>query len=107
MKNPSRKLIILSLATMTAFGAGLIWSGKATLNDGFVSSAEARIGRPLTPMSYAGVARRTTLRAVVYRGPPAPPVARGHQDGTRPEPRRGGRRPTRMPLWPRATRSRL
>ena len=30
-----------------------------------VSSAEARIGRPLTPMSYAGVARRTTRRAVV------------------------------------------
>ena len=29
-----------------------------------VSSAEARIGRPLTPMSYAGVARRTTRRAV-------------------------------------------
>ena len=30
-----------------------------------VSSAEARVGRPLTPMSYAGVARRTTRRAVV------------------------------------------
>lgn len=27
------------------------------------SLAEARIGRPLTPMSYAGVARRTTYRA--------------------------------------------
>lgn len=33
-----------------------------------VSSAEARIGRPLTPVSYAGVARRTTRRAVVYGG---------------------------------------
>ena len=75
MKNPSRKLIILSLATMTAFGAGLIWSGKATLNDGFVSSAEARIGRPLTPMSYAGVARRTTRRAVVYGGAAAAAAA--------------------------------
>jgi hypothetical protein len=30
---------------------------------GPVSSAEARIGRPLTPMSY-GVARRTTRRVV-------------------------------------------
>jgi hypothetical protein len=30
-----------------------------------VSSAQARVGRPLTPMSYAGVARRTTRRAVV------------------------------------------
>ena len=68
MKNPSHKMIILSLAAVTAFAAGLIWSGKATLNDGFVSSAEARIGRPLTPMSYAGVARRTTRRAVVYGG---------------------------------------
>jgi hypothetical protein len=28
-----------------------------------VSRAEARIGRPLTPLSYAGVARRTTRRA--------------------------------------------
>src|SRR5579872_1730259 len=28
------------------------------------STSEARIGRPLTPMSYAGVARRTTSRAV-------------------------------------------
>jgi hypothetical protein len=28
--------------------------------------AHAIIGRPLTPMSYAGVARRTTRRAVVY-----------------------------------------
>lgn len=30
-----------------------------------VTSAEARVGRPLTPLSYAGVARRTTRRAVV------------------------------------------
>jgi len=32
---------------------------------GLVSRAEAIIGRPLTPLSYAGVARRTTRRAVV------------------------------------------
>ena len=29
-----------------------------------VSASEARVGRPATPMSYAGVARRTTRRAV-------------------------------------------
>jgi hypothetical protein len=75
MKNPSRKSIILSLAGVTVFAAGLIWSGKATLNDGFASSAEARIGRPLTPMSYAGVARRTTRRAVVYGGAAAAAAA--------------------------------
>ena len=30
----------------------------------FVGQAHAIIGRPLTPLSYAGVARRTTRRAV-------------------------------------------
>lgn len=30
----------------------------------FTSDAEARIGRPLTPLSFAGVARRTTRRVV-------------------------------------------
>jgi len=34
---------------------------------GVAGEAEAVIGRPLTPMSYAGVARRTTRRAA-YRG---------------------------------------
>lgn len=29
---------------------------------GFVAPAEAVVGRPLTPMSYAGVARRTARR---------------------------------------------
>lgn len=30
---------------------------------GLIASAEARIGRPATPVSYAGVARRTAVRA--------------------------------------------
>ena len=29
-----------------------------------VSEVQARVGRPLTPVSYAGVARRTTRRCV-------------------------------------------
>ena len=29
---------------------------------GFISSADARVGRPLTPVSVAGVARRTVRR---------------------------------------------
>ena len=29
---------------------------------GFVSSAEAKVGRPLTPVSVAGVARRSARR---------------------------------------------
>ena len=31
----------------------------------FVSPAEAIVGRPLTPVSYAGVARRTVRRCAV------------------------------------------
>ena len=31
----------------------------------FVSTAEAIVGRPLTPVSYAGVARRTARRCAV------------------------------------------
>jgi len=60
----SRKAILL-IATAAGFAGGLLWSGNRTIDGGFVSGAEARVGRPLTPMSYAGVARRTTRRAVV------------------------------------------
>lgn len=44
---------------------GLFISDNALVEPGsFVTQAHAIIGRPLTPMSYAGVARRTTRRAV-------------------------------------------
>lgn len=33
-----------------------LWSGS------IIPSAQARVGRPATPMSYAGAARRTTRR---------------------------------------------
>jgi len=32
---------------------------------GFICAAQAIVGRPLTPMSYAGVARRTARRCAV------------------------------------------
>jgi hypothetical protein len=53
------------LATGAAVFA-LSWSGAPDSEGGFMSRAEAIRGRPLTPMSYAGVARRTTRRAVAY-----------------------------------------
>lgn len=58
-------LIRLSIAIGIG-GAVLLWGGQWTFDSqsSLVSSAEARIGRPLTPVSYAGVARRTTRRAV-------------------------------------------
>jgi len=61
MKILSRRVMLLA-AAVTAFAAGLSWNGTSAVDAGFVTSAEARIGRPLTPMSYAGVARRTTRR---------------------------------------------
>jgi len=70
----TKTLIRLSIATMVG-GAALLWSGEVPLNpqQTLVSSADARVGRPLTPVSYAGVARRTTRRRVTagaaYRAP--------------------------------------
>jgi len=59
----SRKATMLVLAAAVAVG-GLFFKDTDWSASGPLSSAEARIGRPLTPMSYAGVARRTTRRAV-------------------------------------------
>ena len=46
--------------------AAFFWSGELdTRGDrGLVSTADALVGAPATPLSYAGVARRTTARAV-------------------------------------------
>jgi hypothetical protein len=65
MTRTSTTLFRLSVAAVIG-GAAFLWSGQLTPHSAFalVSSAEARIGRPLTPLSYAGVARRTTRRAV-------------------------------------------
>jgi hypothetical protein len=60
----SRKFIVCASAAL-ALAAGLSMNGTNRLADGALfSEAQARGGRPLTPMSYAGVARRTTRLAV-------------------------------------------
>jgi hypothetical protein len=63
----SAKTLMLLAAAFTAGVAGLFWSGNFTpsTNSGLVTEAQAIIGRPLTPMSYAGVARRTVRRCAV------------------------------------------
>jgi uncharacterized glyoxalase superfamily protein PhnB len=58
-----RQVITLA-AAVAAIAAGLSWNGSSVIETGLFSEAQARVGRPLTPMSYAGVARRTTRRAV-------------------------------------------
>ena len=56
------------LFAAVAGALALLWSGDVRMHGpmSLISTAEARIGRPATPMSYAGVARRTTRRAVGY-----------------------------------------
>jgi hypothetical protein len=59
--------VLVRLSIGTALGAAVLsWNGQLPVGPqaSLVSAADARIGRPLTPMSYAGVARRTTRRAV-------------------------------------------
>jgi hypothetical protein len=59
------KHILTGILAAGAAAAAFTWSGEIPApSRGFMAQAEARIGRPLTPMSYAGVARRTTRRAV-------------------------------------------
>ena len=55
-----RYVFILGLAV-----AGWVWNGEIwpTSHGGLVATAEAVIGAPVTPVSYAGVARRSTVGA--------------------------------------------
>jgi hypothetical protein len=55
-----RYVLILGLAA-----AGWVWNGDiwTTSHGGLVATAEAVIGAPVTPVSYAGVARRSTVGA--------------------------------------------
>jgi hypothetical protein len=57
-----RRVLLCAVAFATG-AAALLWNGEMPERAG-VSRAEAVIGAPLTPMSYAGVARRTTRRSV-------------------------------------------
>jgi hypothetical protein len=50
-----------------SWNGALPWNGDLPTNErGFMTRAEAIIGRPLTPLSYAGVARRSTARMYAY-----------------------------------------
>lgn len=75
MKRAAYWLLQMS-AAIAIGGAVLSLNDRAPLSisASLVSSAHAIIGRPLTPMSYAGVARRTTRRAVGAGAAVAAPV---------------------------------
>jgi hypothetical protein len=57
--------IILLAVMISAFCLELSERGSIPGMSGFVSIAEAVVGRPLTPVSVAGVARRTARRCAV------------------------------------------
>jgi hypothetical protein len=65
MKSVSPKRIMFA-AAVVACGvlASIQWTPASGVTVS-VDTAQARVGRPLTPVSAAGVARRTTRRAVV------------------------------------------
>lgn len=60
MKHVTRKFVLMfGLA-----GAGWLCNGEIgpSPEGGLIAAAEAVVGRPATPVSYAGVARRSTVR---------------------------------------------
>lgn len=69
--NKSRTRFVLFVVLVISF---LDLTSFLDLSRPFVRSAQAVVGRPLTPVSYAGVARRTTRRSVAAGayGAPSP-----------------------------------
>ena len=59
METAIKTLIVVSLLALT-FGLDITWNRIPDIT--FIKDAEAIIGLPFTPLSFAGVARRTTRR---------------------------------------------
>ncbi len=59
MKAILRNIVFFSVLLAVAIVADVSFDVKMVVKD-----AEARLGRPLTPISVAGVARRTTRRVI-------------------------------------------
>ena len=62
--NVSKKIGIVIVAGIVGLGGFHLTErlSISSLVPSFVSTAEAKVGRPLTPVSVAGVARRTSRR---------------------------------------------
>ncbi len=61
-----KRSTVLMLALGCAVGAGELLPGGGIIEGGLlVEEAQAVVGRPMTPVSVAGVARRTTRRMIV------------------------------------------
>jgi len=72
MSSTSKRVLRIVLRAAT-IGCGLFLSGDLTVaGPQLVKPAQAYIGNPLTPLSFAGVARRTARRAYCYGAAAAP-----------------------------------
>lgn len=80
MKKHTR-IAVIALAGLLGLGEVDVasWNGAPAL--GLFPTAEAVVGHPLTPGSYAGVARRTTRR-VIRRGAYVATIPHGCPYGT-------------------------
>jgi hypothetical protein len=63
MTKARKRIVSATMAIVCGLGALMASDHPLGASGIFVTGAQAIIGRPLTPMSYAGVARRTTRRA--------------------------------------------
>ena len=69
--NNRRKRVLCIMLVSVGIACGLSLSDDFMLTGPrIVKPAQAYIGNPLTPMSFAGVARRTARRAYFYGGYP-------------------------------------
>ena len=67
----TRKRVLCIMLVSVGISFGLSLSDDFMVNGPrIVKPAQAYIGNPLTPMSFAGVARRTARRAYFYGGYP-------------------------------------
>lgn len=59
-----KKLALLGIVAVLPLDVSIDGHDLATISIGLEAPARAEVGRPLTPLSYSGVARRTTRRTV-------------------------------------------
>ncbi len=71
-------IICRNILVLALIAVGVAWSGNILPVESIslVTTAEAVVGRPATPVSYAGVARRTTVNRPGNRGGPVNRVGR-------------------------------
>ena len=75
MINLTSRTLMATTAVLVGLGLFMVDDVSPTTSGLFVTKANAIIGRPATPMSYAGVARRTTRRPYGDAAYGAPVVA--------------------------------